>query len=57
MICGLLCNMWSVVWYVHCCVVCGPLYVMWLFYDMWSVVIYVGCCMLCELLYGVWSVV
>ena len=32
MICGLLYDMWAVVWYVGCCMIC------WLLYDMWAVV-------------------
>jgi len=41
--------MWSVLWYVGCCRVCGILY------GMWAVVVYVGSCIVCVLLYYIWD--
>jgi len=43
MVCGLLYIMWSVEWYVRCCMVCGLLNGMWELYGMRAVVINVGC--------------
>jgi len=58
MVCGHLYDMWSVVWYVVCCMVCGLLdirccSICGLLNGKWDVVGYVGCSKGCGLLYGI----